>query len=130
MDAITEIGNPKGSSRQAITKHVLEKYPDLDSDRSRGYLRNAFRVGLKNEALVLARKEGKGAGSYKIAKTAAEGEKAKKKAPKKVPVKSADAGKESTKKATPKKAKKKVAKGEDEEVPKKAKKKVAKGEDE
>ena len=37
---------------------MLEKYPDLESDRSRGYLRNAFRVGLKNEALVLARKEG------------------------------------------------------------------------
>ena len=37
---------------------MLEKYPDLDSDRSRSYLRNAFRVGLKNEALVLARKEG------------------------------------------------------------------------
>ena len=37
---------------------MLEKYPDLDSDRSRIYLRNAFRVGLKNEALALARKEG------------------------------------------------------------------------
>ena len=37
---------------------MLEKYPDLNSDRSRSYLRNAFRVGLKNEALVLARKEG------------------------------------------------------------------------
>ena len=37
---------------------MLEKYPDLDSDRSRSYLRNAFRVGLKNEVLVLARKEG------------------------------------------------------------------------
>ena len=37
---------------------MLEKYPDLDSDRSKIYLRNAFRVGLKNEALVLARKEG------------------------------------------------------------------------
>merc|ERR1712013_339349 len=118
-DAITEIGNPKGSSRVAITKHVLEKYPDLDSDRSKIYLRNAFRVGLKNEVLVLARKEGKGAGSYKIAKTAADGEKVKKKAPKKVPAKSADAGKESIKKAAPEKAKKKAAKGEDEEVPKK-----------
>ena len=37
---------------------MLAKYPDLDSDRSRTYLRNAFRVGLKNESLVLARKEG------------------------------------------------------------------------
>ena len=37
---------------------MLAKYPDLDSDRSKTYLRNAFRVGLKNEALVLARKEG------------------------------------------------------------------------
>merc|ERR1719153_1182383 len=118
-DAITEIGNPKGSSRQAITKHLLEKYPDLDSDRSRSYLRNAFRVGLKNEALALARKEGKGAGSYKIAKTVADGEKAKKKVFKKAPAKSAEAGKESTKKATPKKAKKKAAKGEVEEGPKK-----------
>merc|ERR1712013_723640 len=76
----------------------------------RSYLRNAFRIGLKNEVLVLARKEGKGAGSYKIAKTAADGEKVKKKAPKKVPAKSADAGKESIKKAAPEKAKKKAAK--------------------
>ena len=37
---------------------MLAKYPDLDSDRSKTYLRNAFRVGLKNESLVLARKEG------------------------------------------------------------------------
>merc|ERR1712126_256291 len=99
----------------AITKHVLAKYPDLDSDRSKVYLRNAFRVGLKNESLVLARKEGKGAGSYKIAKVAADGEKAKKKekpkekVSKKAPAKSDDAGKESTKKATPKKVKKKAA---------------------
>ena len=37
---------------------MLAKYPDLDSDRRKTYLRNAFRVGLKNESLVLARKEG------------------------------------------------------------------------
>ena len=37
---------------------MLAKYPDLDGERSRIYLRNAFRVGLKNESLVLARKEG------------------------------------------------------------------------
>ena len=36
---------------------------------------------------------GKGAGSYKIAKTAADGEKVKKKVTKKAPTKSADAGK-------------------------------------
>merc|ERR1712226_346291 len=78
-DAIVEIGDTrKGSSRPAITKHLLAKYPDIDGEKSRIYLRNAFRQGLKSEALVLARKEGKGAGSYKIAKTGSE--KPKKKA--------------------------------------------------
>ena len=46
-------------SRPAITKHLLAKYPDLDSERSRTYLRTAFRTGLASEALVLARKEGR-----------------------------------------------------------------------
>ena len=45
-------------SRPAITKHLLAKYPDIDKEKSRLYLRNAFRQGLKSEALVLARKEG------------------------------------------------------------------------
>ena len=45
--------------RPAITKHLLAKYPDLDSERSRTYLRTAFRTGLASEALVLARKEGR-----------------------------------------------------------------------
>merc|ERR1712010_239220 len=72
-DAIVEIGAVrKGSSRPAITKHLLAKYPDIDGEKSRIYLRNAFRHGLKSEALVLARKEGKGAGSYKIAKVGSE----------------------------------------------------------
>merc|ERR1712179_741327 len=97
-----------GSSRPAITKHLLAKYPDIDGEKSRIYLRNAFRHGLKSEALVLARKEGKGAGSYKIAKVGSEKPKevVKKKAeaPKKAPKKSAEA--KEVKKATPKKVKK------------------------
>merc|ERR550519_2119198 len=106
-DAIVEIGDVrKGSSRPAITKHLLAKYPDIDGEKSRIYLRNAFRHGLKSEALVLARKEGKGAGSYKIAKVGSEKPKevVKKKAeaPKKAPKKSA----EEVKKVTPKKVKK------------------------
>merc|ERR1719234_777378 len=114
-DAIIEIGNKKGSSRPAITKHLLAKYPDIDGEKSRTYLRAAFRTGLKSEALVLARKEGKGAGSYKIAKVGAEkSEKPKEKvevvkkkaeATKKKVVKKAAEGKAVTKKATPKKVK-------------------------
>lgn len=41
-DAIVEIGDVrKGSSRPAITKHLLAKYPDIDGEKSRIYLRNA-----------------------------------------------------------------------------------------
>merc|ERR1719209_1359950 len=107
-DAIIEIGNKKGSSGPAITKHLLAKYPDIDGERSRTYLRNAFRHGLKSEALVLARKEGKGAGSYKIAKVGSEKPKevVKKKAeaPKKAAKKTAEG--KVAKKVTPKKVKK------------------------
>ena len=51
-DSIVEIGNKKGSSRPAITKHLIAKYPDMDGQKSRSYLRAAFRCGLKSEALV------------------------------------------------------------------------------
>merc|ERR1711934_219614 len=118
-DAIVEIGGVrKGSSRPAITKHLLAKYPDIDGEKSRIYLRNAFRQGLKTEALVLARKEGKGAGSYKIAKVTSEKlkdvVKKKTEVPKKVPKKTAEA--KEVKKVTPKKVKKgstSSAKGEE-----------------
>merc|ERR1712029_377669 len=83
-DAIVEIGNQEGLSRPAITKHLLAKYPDIDGEKSCTYLRAAFRTGLKSEALVLARKEGKGAGSYKIAKVGAEKPKEKAEVVKKV----------------------------------------------
>merc|ERR1719312_1275751 len=117
----------KGSSRPAITKHLLAKYPDIDGEKSRTYLRAAFRTGLKSEALVLARKEGKGAGSYKIAKVGAEKPKEKAEVVKKVEgpkkaVKKAD-GKGVTKKATPKKVRKgstASAKGGDEVKTKKS----------
>merc|ERR1719209_2392815 len=136
-DAIIEIGNKKGSSRPAITKHLLVKYPDIDGEKSRTYLRAAFRTGLKSEALVLARKEGKGAGSYKIAKVGAEKsekpkekvEVVKKKAdPKKKVVKKTAEGKAVTKKATPKKVKTgstSSAKGDDKAKTKKVVKKSA-----
>merc|ERR1719376_2022734 len=137
MDAIIEIGNKKGSSRPAITKHLLAKYPDIDGEKSRTYLRAAFRTGLKSEALVLARKEGKGAGSYKIAKVGAEkSEKPKEKvevkkkaeAPKKKVMKKTAEGKAVTKKATPKKVKTgstSSAKGDDKAKTKKVVKKSA-----
>jgi len=68
LDAITEIGNPKGSSRQAITKHVLAKYPDLDGEKKRVYLRRAISAGLESEVLELGKNKGnKGCGSFKIA---------------------------------------------------------------
>merc|ERR1719175_443392 len=130
-DAIVEIGNKKGSSRPAITKHLLAKYPDIDGEKSRTYLRAAFRTGLKSEALVLARKEGKGAGSYKIAKVGAEKPKEKAEVVKKVeaPKKAIKKdGKGATKKATPKKVRKgstASAKGGDEVKTKKGVKKSA-----
>merc|ERR1719175_449924 len=122
-DAIVEIGNKKGSSRPAITKHLLAKYPDIDGEKSRTYLRAAFRTGLQSEALVLARKEGKGAGSYKIAKVGAEKPKEKAEVVKKV-----EGPKKAAKKATPKKVRKgstASAKGGDEVKTKKGVKKSA-----
>jgi len=81
LDAITEIGNPKGSSRQAITKHVLAKYPDLDGEKKRGYLVRAISAGLESEVIELGKKKGnKGCGSFKIADRATGDGKLKKKA--------------------------------------------------
>merc|ERR550517_110325 len=121
--------------KAAITEHLLAKYPDIDGEKSRTYLRAAFRTGLKSEALVLARKEGKGAGSYKIAKVGAEKPKekievVKKKpeAPKKKVVKKTAEGKAVTKKATLKKVKTvstSSAKGDDKAKSKKVVKKSA-----
>merc|ERR1711970_1026150 len=114
-DAIVEIGDVrKGSSRPAITKHLLAKYPEIDGEKSRIYLRNAFRQGLKTEALVLARKEGKGVGSYKIAKVTSEKSKDVVKKKTEAPKKAAEA--KEVKKVTPKKVKKgstSSAKGEE-----------------
>jgi len=81
LDAITEIGNPKGSSRQAITKHVLAKYPDLDGEKKRGYLVRAISAGLESEVIELGKKKGnKGCGSFKIADRATGDGKLKRKA--------------------------------------------------
>ena len=44
--------------RQAITKHVLAKYPDLDGEKKRVYLRRAISAGLESEVLELGKNKG------------------------------------------------------------------------
>ena len=44
--------------RQAITKHVLAKYPGLDGEKKRAYLRRAISSGLESEVLELGLKKG------------------------------------------------------------------------
>merc|ERR1712129_304264 len=68
VEAIEELGDKKGSSRKAVSKHVLAKYPELVPEKAAGRLKLAFRSGIAKEKLVLAKSKGKGAGSYKVAK--------------------------------------------------------------
>ena len=44
--------------RQAITKYVLAKYPDLDGEKKRVYLRRAISAGLESEVLELGKNKG------------------------------------------------------------------------
>merc|ERR1712071_214142 len=68
VEAIEELGDKKGSSRKAVSKHVLAKYPELVPEKAAVRLKLAFRSGIAKEKLVLAKSKGKGAGSYKVAK--------------------------------------------------------------
>merc|ERR1712129_357300 len=131
VEAIEELGDKKGSSRKAVSKHVLAKYPELVPEKAAVRLKLAFRSGIAKEKLVLAKSKGKGAGSYKVAKEEKkpakkteesnegddEDEEAKKLAAKKLKAKklkakqktkaaAAEKGENTAAKATPKKTKK------------------------
>ena len=63
--AITTLKDRTGSSRQAIAKFVYENY-EVDADKAALHLNKALKKGVENGYFKMARKSGKGAGSYKL----------------------------------------------------------------
>merc|ERR1712215_140639 len=117
-DAITTMKDRSGSSRQAITRHILETYK-IDAAKVI-HIRKAIAHGMEKGILKQARTSGKGAGSFRVAKEEKPNKATKPKKPvaKKV-VKSSSPGASTVKKNLQKKSVKKVA-------PKKVKKAGAK----
>merc|ERR1712058_29230 len=118
-DAITTMKDRSGSSRKAITRHILETHK-IDAAKVI-HIRKAIAHGMEKGILKQARTSGKGAGSFRVAKEEKPKKVTKPKKPvaKKV-VKASSAGASTVKKNLQKKTVKKVA-------PKKvAKKAVAK----
>merc|ERR1711942_619171 len=103
-DAITMMKDRSGSSRKAITRHILETHK-IDAAKVI-HIRKAIAHGMEKGILKQARPSGKGAGSFRVVKE----EKPKKasKAVKKV-VKASSVGVSSVKKNLQKKTVKKVA---------------------
>jgi len=92
-DAIATLKDRTGSSRQAITRHILVTHGLGGSGRQVTHIRNALKTGLEKGVIKPARTTGKGAGCFKIVKeekTKDGGVKPKKKP---VPKKIASAGK-------------------------------------
>jgi len=89
-DAIATLKDRTGSSRQAITRHILVTH-SLASPRLI-HIKNAIKTGLEKGVIKPTRTTGKGAGCFKIVKEekAKDGEKPKKKP---MPKKIAAAGK-------------------------------------
>merc|ERR1711982_272912 len=107
-DAITTMKDRSGSSRKAITGHILEMHK-IDAAKVI-HIRKAIAHGMEKGILKQARASGKGAGSFRVAKEE-KPEKAlkpKKKVAKKV-VKASSAGATTVKKNLQKKTVKKVA---------------------
>merc|ERR1712215_522631 len=106
-DAITTMKDRSGSSRQAITRHILETYK-IDAAKVI-HIRKAIAHGMEKGILKQARTSGKGAGSFRVAKEEKPEKTTKQKKPvaKKV-VKASSAG-ASVKKNLQKKTVKKVA---------------------
>merc|ERR1712098_397092 len=106
-DAITTMKDRSGSSRKAITCHILETHK-IDAAKVI-HIRKAIAHGMEKGILKQARTSGKGAGSFRVAKE----EKLKKATkPKKKPVKkvvASSAGASTVKKNLQKKTVKKVA---------------------
>merc|ERR1712058_119682 len=107
-DAITTMKDRSGSSRKAITRHILETHKIDDAKVI--HIRKAIAHGMEKGILKQARTSGKGAGSFRVVKE----EKLKKVAKPKKPVakkvvKASSAGASTVKKNLQKKTVKKVA---------------------
>ena len=63
--AISSLKDRTGSSPQAIAKFVYENY-EVDADKAALHLNKALKKGVENGYFKMARKSGKGAGSYKL----------------------------------------------------------------
>merc|ERR1711942_101198 len=107
-DAITTMKDRSGSSRKAITRHILETHKIDDAKVI--HIRKAIAHGMENGILKQARTSGKGAGSFRVAKEEKPKKVTKPKKPvaKKV-VKASSAGASTVKKNLQKKTVKKVA---------------------
>merc|ERR1712215_435753 len=107
-DAITTMKDRTGSSRKAITRHILETHK-ID-DAKVVHIRKAIAHGMEKGILKQARTSGKGAGSFRVAKEEKPKKVTKPKKPvaKKV-VKASSAGASTVKKNLQKKTVKKVA---------------------
>merc|ERR1711970_996934 len=104
-DAIATMKDRSGSSRKAITRHILETHK-IDAAKVI-HIRKAIAHGMDKGILKQARTSGKGAGSFRVAK-----EEKPKKATKpiaKKAVKASSAGASTVKKNLQKKTVKKVA---------------------
>merc|ERR1711942_546465 len=65
-DAITTVKDRSGSSRKAITRHILETHK-IDAAKVI-HIRKAIAHGMEKGILKQARTSGKGAGSFRVAK--------------------------------------------------------------
>merc|ERR1712215_352309 len=107
-DAITTMNDRSGSSRKAITRHILETHK-IEAAKVI-HIRKAIAHGMEKGILKQARTSGKGAGSFRVAKEEKPKKATKPKKPvaKKV-VKASSAGASTVKKNLQKKTVKKVA---------------------
>merc|ERR1719147_527410 len=107
-DAITTMKDRSGSSRKAITRHILETHKIDDAKVI--HIRKAIAHGMEKGILKQARTSGKGAGSFRVAKEEKPKKVTKPKKPvaKKV-VKASSAGASTVKNNLQKKTVKKVA---------------------
>ena len=63
--SIAMLKDRRGSSRQAITKHVCANY-DVDAVRASFYIQKALKKGIEEGTFKKAKESGKGAGRYKL----------------------------------------------------------------
>merc|ERR1711928_164699 len=108
-DAIITMKDCSGSSRQAITRHILETHKINDAKVI--HIRKAIAHGMEKGTLKQARTSGKGAGSFRVVKEEKpiKATKLKKKPVAKKVVKSSSPGASTLKKNLQKKSAKKVA---------------------